>query len=157
VPSDVHTLVPVGTEQTYNSAGMTGPKYHHPFSQEMDRERRVRSKKQKRKQKNIEYSPDWMEKGMHIQKKFHSAKNRRKLAASKNALPNGSYPIGDATDLKNAATLARSGHGDVPAAKRLISRRAQELGVSNPLAEETVGKSLDSCQPLSNCFSGLTE
>lgn len=50
-------------------------------------------------------------------------------------LTGNSYPIENAGDLHNAAILARSGHGDVAAAKRLIARRAHELGVANPLDE----------------------
>ena len=60
---------------------------------------------------------------------------RRRLAADGKALPNLSYPIENSGDLGNAATLARSGHGDVAAARRLIARRARELGVANPLDE----------------------
>jgi len=60
---------------------------------------------------------------------------RRRLAADGKALPNLSYPIENTGDLQNAATLARSGHGDVAAARRLIARRARELGVANPLDE----------------------
>lgn len=72
----------------------------------------------------------------YVAKKKHSAENRRKLASEGNALPDGSYPIEDAEDLHNAAILARSGHGDVAAAKRLIAKRAKELGVANPLAAQ---------------------
>jgi len=72
----------------------------------------------------------------YVSKKKHSAANRRKLAAEDKALPDGSYPIDDEEDLDNAAKLARSGHGDAAAAKRLIARRAKELGVENPLAAE---------------------
>lgn len=140
-----------------NTEGVVPPLYRHPFSQQMDRERKVRNRKQRKKQKKIEYSPDWVEKTVEIQKKFHSAANRRKLAASGNALPNNSYPISDTEDLKNAATLARSGHGDVAAAKRLIARRAKELGAKNPLADkEPVGKSLDGLTSVTDCFSRLT-
>lgn len=147
VPSDLHVLVPVGTE----------PK-RHSFSQDMDDEWRRRKKKSKKKVKKIEYSPDWVNK-MHVQKKFHSQKNRKKLASRGDALPNNSYPIADTEDLKNAATLARSGHGDVDAAKRLISRRAKELGVPNPLdkKENVVTKSNGLLEPVSSCFSYLTE
>ena len=63
------------------------------------------------------------------------AAERRQLASEHNALPDGSYPIDSAGDLHNAAVLARSGHGDVAAARRLIARRAGELGVANPLDE----------------------
>lgn len=58
---------------------------------------------------------------------------RRRLAAEGKALPNLSYPIENEEDLHNAAHLARTGHGDVAAARRLIARRAKELGVANPL------------------------
>lgn len=62
-----------------------------------------------------------------------SAEERRKAASDGNALPDGSCPIRNAHELHSAAVLARSGHGDVAAAKRLIARRAKELGVANPL------------------------
>ena len=62
-----------------------------------------------------------------------TAAERKKHAADGNALPDGSYPIPDKDALRRAAILARSGHGDVKAAKRLIARRAKELGVPNPL------------------------
>jgi len=62
-----------------------------------------------------------------------SAAGRRKSADAGHALPDGSYPIENEHDLHSAAVLARSGHGDVAAARRLIARRAKELRVSNPL------------------------
>jgi hypothetical protein len=68
-----------------------------------------------------------------LAKAKHSAAGRRKLAEAGNALSDGSYPIADEHDLKSAAILAQSGHGDVEGAKRLIGRRAKELGVKNPL------------------------
>ncbi len=58
-----------------------------------------------------------------------SADERKKLAQEGKALSDGSYPIANAEDLKNAATLAASGHGNVSAAKALIRKRAKELGV----------------------------
>ena len=58
---------------------------------------------------------------------------RRELASGGNALPDGSYPIPDKDALRRAAILARSGHGNVSAARALITRRAKELGVANPL------------------------
>lgn len=67
-------------------------------------------------------------------RKFSTA-DRKKYAAAGHALPDGSYPIPDADALRRAAILARSGHGDVAAAKKLIARRAKELGVPNPLAD----------------------
>lgn len=146
-PGDVHVMRPLG-------ADVGGRK---KFARRMENEWTNRLKQRKKKVKGIEYSPDWVNK-MHVQKKFHSAKNRRSLASQKKALPNGSYPIEDAEDLQNAATLARSGHGDAGAAKRLITRRAKQLGVSNPLAtSSSVGKSRSEIVPLSSHFSRLTE
>jgi Escherichia/Staphylococcus phage prohead protease len=58
-----------------------------------------------------------------------SADDRRKLAAKGWALPDGSYPIPDRAHLHSAAVLAASGHGDVAAARRLIRKRARDLGV----------------------------
>jgi hypothetical protein len=60
---------------------------------------------------------------------------RKKLAGEDKALADGSYPIENTEDLKNASTLARSGHGNVSAAKALIGRRAKALGVPNPLTK----------------------
>jgi hypothetical protein len=62
-----------------------------------------------------------------------SKAERDKAADEGNALPDGSYPIRNAKELHSAAVLARSGHGDAAAAKRLIARRSKELGVANPL------------------------
>jgi hypothetical protein len=69
-------------------------------------------------------------------KRDFTAGRRRELAQRGHALPNGSYPIENEGDLANAATLARSGHGDVGAGRRLIARRARELGVANPLSAD---------------------
>lgn len=145
-PSDVHAMRPLG-------ADVGGRK---KFAVKMDVEHASRKKQRKKKVKPIEYSPDWVEK-MRVQKKFHSAKNRRALAAQGKALPNESYPIEDEDDLKNAATLARSGHGDVGAAKRLIARRSKQLGTQNPLASSSVGKSHSVITPISSHFFRLTE
>ncbi len=68
-----------------------------------------------------------------ITKRDVNTATRRHLASQGHALPDGSYPIANTEDLHNAAILARSGHGNAEAAKRLIARRAQELGVANPL------------------------
>ena len=46
------------------------------------------------------------------------------------ALPDGSYPIRDASELHSAAVLAASHHGDYTAARALIRKRAGELGVT---------------------------
>jgi hypothetical protein len=73
----------------------------------------------------------------YLAKRKVSAAERKQLAGAGHALADGSYPIANSEDLHNAAVLARSGHGDVAAAKRLIAKRAKELGVANPLANET--------------------
>lgn len=69
-----------------------------------------------------------------LQEKTFAAEHRRKLAAKGHALPDGSYPIESAQDLANAAKLAQSGHGNAAAAKKLIAKRAKQLGVANPLS-----------------------
>lgn len=68
-----------------------------------------------------------------------SEDDRKRNAKEGNALPDGSYPIPDKDALRRAAILARSGHGNVAAAKRLIARRAKELGVPNPLDDDKDG------------------
>lgn len=71
-----------------------------------------------------------------VAKRKISAAKRRELADKGWALSDGSYPIENEGDLHNAAILARSGHGDVGAAKKLIAKRAKELGVPNPLSDK---------------------
>lgn len=68
--------------------------------------------------------------------KFHSAANRKQLAKEGKALPDGSYPIEDESDLKPAISLAQSGHGDAGAAKALIKRRAKALDKANLIPED---------------------
>lgn len=82
------------------------------------------------------FAKDVYEDFLKASRKF-SAETRRSLASEGKALEDGSYPIPDADALRRAAILARSGHGNVAAAKRLIAKRAKELGVANPLAEKT--------------------
>lgn len=71
-----------------------------------------------------------------VYKKDYSTAKRKQLAKEGKALPDGSYPIADTEDLHNAYVLAASGHGNVKAAKRLIARRARELGVPNPFSKK---------------------
>lgn len=60
----------------------------------------------------------------------YSAAERKELAKSGKAMPNGSFPIVDREDLEDAIKLA--GHAnDVGAAKRHIRKRAKALGLSN--------------------------
>lgn len=71
-----------------------------------------------------------------VYKRFFSTADRKKMASTGDALPNGSYPIPDKDALRRAAILARSGHGNVAAAKALIRRKAAEFGVRNPLGKK---------------------
>ncbi len=79
-----------------------------------------------------------------VYKRNVNTAERRSLASAGNALPNGSYPIANAGDLGNAAHLAQTGHGDAEGAKKLIARRAQELGVANPLTDNDDSKKEES-------------
>lgn len=54
---------------------------------------------------------------------------RMVLAKDGKALPDGSYPCPDAAHVRAAAVLAASGHGDAAAARKLIRKRAGELGM----------------------------
>ena len=72
-----------------------------------------------------------------VKDRNYSAAERKEMAGDGRALPDGSYPINDAHDLASAAILARSGHGDVAAAKKHIGKRAKELGVANPLDDSS--------------------
>jgi hypothetical protein len=74
--------------------------------------------------------------GADTEKRDVSTAERRSLASEGNSLADGSYPIASAGDLHNAAHLARTGHGNAEAAKKLIARRARELGVANPLDDD---------------------
>lgn len=61
---------------------------------------------------------------------------RKKLADEGKALPDGSYPIETVSDLQSAITLAQSGHGKVDEAKKLIKKRAKDLGAEDKLPDE---------------------
>ena len=72
-------------------------------------------------------------------KRDFTQSQRRELARRGMALADGSYPVETESDLHNAAVLARSGHGDVKGARKLIARRAKELGVANPMESAEKG------------------
>lgn len=59
-----------------------------------------------------------------------SAAERQALAKKGWALKDGSYPIGNVRHLHSAAVMAATGHGDVRSARKLIRKRAAELGVN---------------------------
>jgi len=65
-----------------------------------------------------------------------SKRERMSLAMKGQALEDGSYPIPDKAHLHSAIVLAQSGHGDVAAAKRLIKKRARELGATDMLPDD---------------------
>lgn len=64
-----------------------------------------------------------------IEKRNVSSSERKNLAGKGDANPDGSFPIADKSDLKNAIKLV--GHGDKKKNKALIVRRARELGATD--------------------------
>jgi phage I-like protein len=66
---------------------------------------------------------------LHLRLLDVSAAERKLAVKEGNALADGSYPIRNTGQLKAAAHLAATGHGDVQGARKLIKRRAKELGV----------------------------
>ena len=88
-----------------------------------------------------------MEKNMDdsgIEKKDYNTKQRRALAGRGMAMPDGSYPIVNEQDLRNA--IQSFGRASDPAAtKRHIIKRARALGLIRLLPEEwNINKSVDS-------------
>lgn len=68
-------------------------------------------------------------------KRDYSAESRRRMAASGQAMPDGSFPIANRTDLRNAIqSVGRASNYD--AARRHIVRRARALGASDMLPED---------------------
>lgn len=79
---------------------------------------------------------DWQLMVAHLEDADVGAEERRDLAKKGHALPDGSYPIRNTSDLHSAIVLARSGHGNVAEAKALIKRRAKDLGAESMLPDE---------------------
>jgi hypothetical protein len=72
---------------------------------------------------------------METEKRDYSADARRRMAASGQAMEDGSFPIANRTDLSNAIqSVGRA--GDYNKAKRHIMRRAKELGAEDMLPED---------------------
>jgi len=70
-----------------------------------------------------------------MEKRDYSPKQRRAMAARGQAMPDGSYPIADEADLRNAIqAVGRAANYD--AARRHIIRRARALGLTELLPEE---------------------
>ena len=68
-----------------------------------------------------------------VKRKFN-AETRRRMAESGNAMPDGSYPIGNKNDLMNAIRSWGRGGSD-PKVKAHIKRRAKELGAEDMIPE----------------------
>lgn len=72
--------------------------------------------------------------GDEFEKAEFSEKERKNLAKKKEAMPDGSYPIRNTSDLSNA--IQAFGRAKNPAAtKRWIKKRAKELGKEDMLPE----------------------
>jgi hypothetical protein len=68
-------------------------------------------------------------------KRDYSTESRRRMAASGQAMPDGSFPIANRTDLRNAIqSVGRASNYD--AARKHIIRRARALGASDMLPED---------------------
>ena len=68
-----------------------------------------------------------------VKRKF-SAESRRRMADAGNAMPDGSYPIGNRDDLMNAIRSWGRGGSD-PKVKAHIKRRAKELGAEDMIPD----------------------
>ena len=68
-----------------------------------------------------------------VKRKFN-AETRRRMAESGNAMPDGSYPIGNKNDLMNAIRSWGRGGSD-PKVKAHIKRRAKALGAEDMIPE----------------------
>jgi hypothetical protein len=68
-----------------------------------------------------------------VKRKF-SAESRRRMADAGNAMPDGSYPIGNKDDLMNAIRSWGRGGSD-PKVKAHIKRRAKELGAEDMIPD----------------------
>lgn len=79
-----------------------------------------------------------MDKGVHahnVEKKDYPAKARERMASEGQAMPDGSFPIANASDLRNAIqSVGRA--KDYNAAKQHIIRRARALGLVDQLPED---------------------
>lgn len=70
-----------------------------------------------------------------MEKRDYSAATRERMARQGTAMRDGSFPIADEADLRNAIqSVGRA--GDYDAAKRHIIRRARALGLTQLLPED---------------------
>ena len=70
----------------------------------------------------------------HLVKRKFSAEQRRQMASEGKAMPDGSYPIANRTDLMNAIRSWGRGGAD-PKVKEHIKRRARALGASDMIPD----------------------
>lgn len=70
----------------------------------------------------------------YITKRKFSSKQRERMASEGHAMPDGSYPIANRTDLMNAIRSWGRGGSD-PKVKEHIKRRARALGASDMIPE----------------------
>jgi hypothetical protein len=76
-----------------------------------------------------------------LEERDYSTAQRKAMAKSGHALDDGSFPIKDKTDLKNAVGLLKSGHGkNKPKAWAHVAKRAGALGVKANLRGSLAGK-----------------
>lgn len=82
-----------------------------------------------------------------ISKAFIPAKTRKKEASKGDALPDGSFPIRNRTDLVHAKEdLGRTSPGKRAAARRLIARRSKQLEKSATMAKCRHGMKRGDCK-----------
>jgi HK97 family phage prohead protease len=65
----------------------------------------------------------------------YSADDRKKMAAKGEAMPDGSYPIANASDLASAIKLSGSGNASNASVRRHIIKRARALGLTNMIPD----------------------
>jgi len=78
----------------------------------------------------VEYAPRSIEPEGETRAKYDAA-TLRKMAANGQAMPDGSYPIGDKEDLSNAIHAVGRGSGSHNAIRQHIIKRAKALGASD--------------------------
>jgi hypothetical protein len=62
--------------------------------------------------------------------------DRKRMASSGEAMPDGSYPVADAEDLDNAIHAVGRGGADHDAIRAHIIKRAQALGLSSKIPDD---------------------
>lgn len=74
-----------------------------------------------------------------IEKRDYSTESRQRMAANGQAMPDGSFPIANTTDLRNAIqSVGRASNYE--AARRHIISRARALGAEDMLPEDWRGQ-----------------